>query len=142
MSTTVPQNFGKNDIIGRHKPTRSSLRHSRMLVVNKNYHQRFPKHNSLNLDHIRFCRTMLIMKIVLGFSITSFGLFLLLWSPSTETKDNPYWSGTFLVLSGSLFLGLLEFRRISGNRFKENLFYFLKVCEFCYGQKLQNIKAF
>ena len=38
MATTVPQNIKGNKIAGRHTPTRSSLRHSRMLVVNnKNY---------------------------------------------------------------------------------------------------------
>lgn len=34
MSTTVPQNIKGSKIAGRHTPTRSSLRHSRMLVVN------------------------------------------------------------------------------------------------------------
>lgn len=33
MSTTVPQNISKTNVGGRHKPTRSSLRHSRMLVL-------------------------------------------------------------------------------------------------------------
>ncbi|TMW43397.1 hypothetical protein DOY81_011521 [Sarcophaga bullata] len=38
MATTVPQNIKGNKIAGRHTPTRSSLRHSRMLVVNnKNF---------------------------------------------------------------------------------------------------------
>lgn len=37
MSTTVPQNIKGSNIAGRHTPTRSSLRHSRMIVVNKNY---------------------------------------------------------------------------------------------------------
>lgn len=35
--TTVPQNIKSNKIMGRHTPTRNSLRHSRMLVINKNY---------------------------------------------------------------------------------------------------------
>lgn len=35
MSTTVPQNISNNTIGGRHAPTRSSLRHSRMIVINK-----------------------------------------------------------------------------------------------------------
>lgn len=37
MTTTVPQNIKGSNIAGRHTPTRSSLRHSRMIVVNKNY---------------------------------------------------------------------------------------------------------
>lgn len=36
MSTTVPQNIGKgHNLMGsRHKPTRNSLRHSRLIVKN------------------------------------------------------------------------------------------------------------
>lgn len=41
MTTTVPQNLKGNNIAGRHKPTRNSLRHSRMIVVNKNYQGNF-----------------------------------------------------------------------------------------------------
>lgn len=37
MSTTVPQNIKGSNIMGRHTPTRNSLRHSRMIVVNKSY---------------------------------------------------------------------------------------------------------
>lgn len=35
MVTTVPQNVAAPKIEGRHVPTRSSLRHSRMIVLNK-----------------------------------------------------------------------------------------------------------
>lgn len=35
LATTVPQNIKGNKIMGRHTPTRSSLRHSRMLVISK-----------------------------------------------------------------------------------------------------------
>lgn len=41
MATTVPQNLKGNNIMGRHTPTRNSLRHSRMLVVNKNFKGEF-----------------------------------------------------------------------------------------------------
>lgn len=41
MATTVPQNIKGNNIMGRHTPTRNSLRHSRMLVVNKNFKGEF-----------------------------------------------------------------------------------------------------
>ncbi len=34
MSTTVPQNIKGQNIMGRHKPTRNSLRHSRLIVKN------------------------------------------------------------------------------------------------------------
>ncbi|XP_032311946.1 uncharacterized protein LOC116656443 [Drosophila ananassae] len=38
MSTTVPQNIKSMKIAGRHTPTRNSLRHSRMIVVNHHNH--------------------------------------------------------------------------------------------------------
>lgn len=38
MSTTVPQNMKGMKIAGRHTPTRNSLRHSRMIVVNNKNH--------------------------------------------------------------------------------------------------------
>lgn len=129
MTTTVPQNFAKNSstLIGRHKPTRSSLRHSRMLVVNKNYHQRFPKGNSLNLRHIRLSRLLMLLKIAIGAVLTFVGMTIIVWSPNTHTKDNPYWSGMILVLSGSLFLVLFDFKRRPANRLRENFFNFVRI---------------
>lgn len=35
LNTTVPQNIRRQDIGGKHTPTRSSLRHSRMIVLNR-----------------------------------------------------------------------------------------------------------
>uniref|UniRef100_A0A182VT37 Uncharacterized protein n=1 Tax=Anopheles minimus TaxID=112268 RepID=A0A182VT37_9DIPT len=95
MTTTVPQNFTKNanTLIGRHKPTRSSLRHSRMLVVNKTVPVRYPPGNSLNLRHLRLCQTLMILQILIGLVLNVIGLAIMVWSPSTNTKDNPYWSG-------------------------------------------------
>uniref|UniRef100_A0A1Q3FVG0 Putative secreted protein n=1 Tax=Culex tarsalis TaxID=7177 RepID=A0A1Q3FVG0_CULTA len=130
MTTTVPQNFAKNSstLIGRHKPTRSSLRHSRMLVVNsKNYHQRFPKGNSLNLRHIRLSRLLMLLKIAIGAVLTFVGMTIIVWSPNTATKDNPYWSGMILVASGALFLVLFDFKRRPANRLRENFFNFVRV---------------
>lgn len=37
MSTTVPQNIKGQNIMGRHKPTRQSLRHSRHIVTSKHF---------------------------------------------------------------------------------------------------------
>uniref|UniRef100_A0A182NVF1 Uncharacterized protein n=1 Tax=Anopheles dirus TaxID=7168 RepID=A0A182NVF1_9DIPT len=113
MTTTVPQNFTKNasTLIGRHKPTRSSLRHSRMLVVNKAVPVRYPPGNSLNLYHLRLCRALMILLILIGLMLNVIGLGIMVWSPSTSTKDNPYWSGLILILCGALFLVLFEFKR-------------------------------
>uniref|UniRef100_A0A182M2L8 Uncharacterized protein n=1 Tax=Anopheles culicifacies TaxID=139723 RepID=A0A182M2L8_9DIPT len=113
MTTTVPQNFTKNanTLIGRHKPTRSSLRHSRMLVVNKTVPVRYPPGNSLNLRHLRLCRTLMILQILTGLVLNVIGLAIMVWSPSTNTKDNPYWSGLILILCGVMFLALFQFKR-------------------------------
>ncbi|XP_065084974.1 uncharacterized protein LOC135707161 [Ochlerotatus camptorhynchus] len=129
MTTTVPQNFSKNasNLIGRHKPTRSSLRHSRMLVVNKNLPQRYPKGNSLNLRHIRLSRILMILKIIVGTILTFVGMTIIVWSPNTHTKDNPYWAGMILTVSGSLFLILFDFKRRPSNRLRENFFNFIRV---------------
>lgn len=35
LSTTVPVNLAASQISGRHTPTRSSLRHSRMIVMHR-----------------------------------------------------------------------------------------------------------
>lgn len=35
LNTTVPQNIASLNIAGKHAPTRNSLRHSRMIVLNK-----------------------------------------------------------------------------------------------------------
>uniref|UniRef100_A0A182WRB2 Uncharacterized protein n=1 Tax=Anopheles quadriannulatus TaxID=34691 RepID=A0A182WRB2_ANOQN len=113
MTTTVPQNFAKNasTLIGRHKPTRSSLRHSRMLVVNKTVPVRYPPGNSLNLRHLRLCRTLMVLQILIGIVLNVIGLNIMVWSPSTSTKDNPYWSGLILIVCGVLFLVLFQFKR-------------------------------
>ncbi|XP_058063485.1 uncharacterized protein LOC131213461 [Anopheles bellator] len=116
MTTTVPQNFTKNanTLIGRHKPTRSSLRHSRMLVVSKAYPQRYPRGNSLNLRHIRLSKLLMVLQILTGALLSLIGLTVMVWSPSTLTKDNPYWSGLILILCGTLFRVLFEFKRSRG----------------------------
>lgn len=51
MSTTVPQNMKGMKIAGRHTPTRNSLRHSRMIVVNnKNHDSKSSKINKIMLS--------------------------------------------------------------------------------------------
>ncbi|ETN64664.1 hypothetical protein AND_003588 [Anopheles darlingi] len=154
MTTTVPQNFAKNasTLIGRHKPTRSSLRHSRMLLQNnsKGYQQqRYQRGNSLNLRHLRLSKGLMVLQILIGALLSLIGLTIMVWSPSTHTKDNPYWSGLTLILCGTLFLVLFAFKRsdrrvlgnggkdpattadrpapMSRNCFRENCFHVLRV---------------
>lgn len=41
MTTTVPQNIKGTNIMGSHTPTRNSLRHSRMIGMNKGYQSKW-----------------------------------------------------------------------------------------------------
>jgi sarcospan len=126
MTTTVPQNIKGLNIMGRHKPTRTSLRHSRMIVINKNFQS--PHKNSLNIKCGILARIFLILQIIIGVALLAMGLFLLVvWAPHTRLRDNPYWSGIMLILSGVLGLILLNYKRTPLNRTKENIFMFVKV---------------
>lgn len=125
MTTTVPQNIKGSNIAGRHTPTRSSLRHSRMIVVNKNY-QAPRKPNPLKISHPFLAKLLLIFQIIIGFCITSLALWILLWAPSTRTRDNPYWSGLTLLLAGILGLILVEFKRIPRQKVREHCFTFIR----------------
>lgn len=82
-----------------------------MLVVNKTVPVRYPPGNSLNLRHLRLCQTLMILQILIGLVLNVIGLTIMVWSPSTNTKDNPYWSGLILILCGVLFLVLFQFKR-------------------------------
>lgn len=126
MSTTVPQNIKGPNIAGRHTPTRNSLRHSRMLVVNKNY-QGINTQNPLDLKHPALTRLLLIFLIIIGLLITFIGIWILLWAPNTRMQDNPYWSGLSLIFTGILGLIVIKFKRIKRQRIRENCFKFLKV---------------
>jgi hypothetical protein len=125
MSTTVPQSIKGINIMGRHKPTRTSLRHSRMIVINKNFQSQHK--NSLNIKCAILARIFLILQIIIGVALVTMGLYLLVWAPHTRIKDNPYWSGIMLVLSGILGLYLLSYKRTPLHRLKENFFMFVKV---------------
>lgn len=112
LATTVPQNIKGNKIMGRHTPTRSSLRHSRMLVISKdlrgtNYYENWERTllkaihhiffpgalNPLNIFYPKLATSFLVLQILMGLLITAIGLWFLLWAPNTRIQDNPYWSG-------------------------------------------------
>lgn len=147
MSTTVPQNIKGQNIMGRHKPTRNSLRHSRLIVKNfhgKIYKQHFidlnlhnywflKQHiigashsNSLNIKHVWLAKFVLMLKIVVGLSLVALGAWICLFANSTPLSQNPFWSGLIIIVSGLLGLYLLSFRR-SRSKIKMNFFWFLKV---------------
>ncbi|KAJ8957085.1 hypothetical protein NQ318_007298, partial [Aromia moschata] len=76
LTTTVPQNIASEVIAGKHTPTRNSLRHSRMIVLNKSGQaptQPLPplieyyKHvkNFINTDHIPgYCPMYFVSSII------------------------------------------------------------------------------
>lgn len=134
--------------MGRHKPTRNSLRHSRMIVVNNKTFQgmlhidylmegytNFSNFaisdsitsNSLNIRYLLLAKIVLVWKMIIGVCLTTLGVWLLLWAPSTRTRDNPYWSGAILIASGFLGLFLLSFKRKRSTKLKGSFFMFVKV---------------
>uniref|UniRef100_A0A336KB03 CSON001053 protein n=1 Tax=Culicoides sonorensis TaxID=179676 RepID=A0A336KB03_CULSO len=126
MSTTVPQNISKTNIGERHKPTRTSLRHSRMLVLkniegNRNLY-------ALNIDCRLLARICYTALLVSGLFIGTICLGILLWAPNTSAKDNCFWSGIVLFICGIVVMGITELKKVpQTNCIKENYFTFLKV---------------
>lgn len=106
LSTTVPVNLAASQIAGRHTPTRNSLRHSRMIVLNRSG-QRAQKFLPPLVYHRRLARCLAALQTILGVAITALSLWLLLWAPNLPITDNPYWSGMPLLLSGSFGVCLL-----------------------------------
>ncbi|XP_050744813.1 uncharacterized protein LOC108025941 isoform X2 [Drosophila biarmipes] len=58
MSTTVPQNMKGMKIAGRHTPTRNSLRHSRMIVVNHKNHDIKKSTIRRGIQNFKTCRVL------------------------------------------------------------------------------------
>ncbi|KAK0081568.1 hypothetical protein PV325_011933 [Microctonus aethiopoides] len=106
LSTTVPVNLAASQISGRHTPTRSSLRHSRMIVMHR--HGTIPRKSRLPLlRRHKLAQSLAILQTIFGIIITSMSLCLLLWAPNLPFMDNPYWSGMPLFLSGSFGICIL-----------------------------------
>ncbi|RZF46392.1 hypothetical protein LSTR_LSTR007925 [Laodelphax striatellus] len=106
MRTTVPQNIAATAIAGRHAPTRNSLRHSRMIVLNRSAKvQR--KHHPHVMRHHRLGRALAALQALIGGAVTTLAMWLIIWTPRLPTRDVPYWSGLPLLLSGILGLMLL-----------------------------------
>lgn len=125
MATTVPQNIKGSKIAGRHTPTRNSLRHSRMLVVNKVYNGSSSP-NPMEFRFPRITRIVLILEVIMGILITCLGAWILVLAPHTDIQDNPYWSGLGLFLSGVVGLFLIRYKRIKRHKVRENCFVFIK----------------
>ncbi|XP_037931685.1 sarcospan-like isoform X1 [Teleopsis dalmanni] len=126
MSTTVPQNIKGSKIAGRHTPTRNSLRHSRMLVVNNKTQQGVQHPNPMNFKFPNLVRWLLILEILIGLFVTFLSIWVFFLTPNTAIQDNPYWSGLALLLAGILGLVLVRYKRIKRNKLRENCFIFLR----------------
>ncbi|KAH8287185.1 hypothetical protein KR054_004152 [Drosophila jambulina] len=104
MSTTVPQNMKGMKIAGRHTPTRNSLRHSRMIVVNHKNHD-----SKLHIRNLNISRQLLIMQLAVGLLITGLAVWILILAPNASILINPYLSGLSLLLAS--IAGLILHRR-------------------------------
>ncbi|XP_017063706.1 uncharacterized protein LOC108102945 [Drosophila eugracilis] len=103
MSTTVPQNMKGMKIAGRHTPTRNSLRHSRMIVVNHKNHDSLQATRNLNIS-----RQLLIMQLAVGLMIVGLAAWILILAPNASILINPYLSGLSLLLASIAGLILLR----------------------------------
>ncbi|KAH8385229.1 hypothetical protein KR200_011159 [Drosophila serrata] len=109
MSTTVPQNMKGMKIAGRHTPTRNSLRHSRMIVVNHKNHDSLQAAYSRHIRNLNISRQLLIMQLAVGLLITGLAIWILILAPNASILINPYLSGLSLLLAS--IAGLILHRR-------------------------------
>ncbi|KAM8718756.1 hypothetical protein ACLKA7_001464 [Drosophila subpalustris] len=113
MSTTVPQNMKGIKIAGRHTPTRNSLRHSRMIVVNNKSQHSVQETYSTDHRNLYFPCQLLILQLIIGLLIAGLALWILILIPNASILINPYLSGLSLLLvsvAGLILLG--RYRRI------------------------------
>ncbi|CAH1958965.1 unnamed protein product [Acanthoscelides obtectus] len=104
LNTTVPQNIAAPDFGGRHQPTRNSLRHSRMIVLNRSGQAVTPNDIPL-LKHRKLVKAFLILTLLIGIFLCLISLWFLVWSPNLRQRDNPCWSALPILMSG--IVGLL-----------------------------------
>ncbi|XP_034490852.1 uncharacterized protein LOC117794331 isoform X2 [Drosophila innubila] len=113
MSTTVPQNMKGISIAGRHTPTRNSLRHSRMIVVNNKSQHTNQESYSTDLRNLYFSRQLLILQLAIGLLLGGLALWILIRSPNASILLNPYLSGLSLLFASIVGLILLgQSRRV------------------------------
>ncbi|XP_013118884.2 mucin-2 isoform X1 [Stomoxys calcitrans] len=127
MATTVPQNIKGNKIAGRHTPTRSSLRHSRMLVVSNKHFEEIKHPNPMGFRQPNLARWLLILQIIIGILLLSLSTWIFVLSPNTPIQDNPYWSGLVLLIAGIIGLILIRYHRIKRDKTREHCFIFLRM---------------
>ncbi|KAH8301019.1 hypothetical protein KR044_011482, partial [Drosophila immigrans] len=113
MSTTVPQNIKGMKIAGRHTPTRNSLRHSRMIVVNNKTRQSIQESYSSHIRNLNLSRQLLIFQLAIGLLIVGLSIWILILAPNASILINPYLSGLSLLLASIAGLILLGRNRRS-----------------------------
>ncbi|KAH8386682.1 hypothetical protein KR093_001957, partial [Drosophila rubida] len=107
MSTTVPQNIKGMKIAGRHTPTRNSLRHSRMIVVNNKTRHSIQDSYSAHVRTLNLSRQLLIFQLAIGLLIVCLSVWILILAPHASMLINPYLSGLSLLLASIAGLILL-----------------------------------
>ncbi|XP_062140692.1 uncharacterized protein LOC133848948 [Drosophila sulfurigaster albostrigata] len=113
MSTTVPQNIKGMKIAGRHTPTRNSLRHSRMIVVNNKTRHSIHESYSSHIRNLNLSRQLLIFQLAIGLLIVCLSVWILILAPNASILINPYLSGLSLLLASIAGLILLGRNRRS-----------------------------
>ncbi|EDW65739.2 uncharacterized protein [Drosophila virilis] len=116
MSTTVPQNMKGMKIAGRHTPTRNSLRHSRMIVVNNKNHDSIQDTYSTHIRNSNLSRQLLILQLAIGLLIVGLSISIFFLTPSASILINPYLSGLSLLLAS--IAGLILLGRDRGAEYK------------------------
>ncbi|XP_040577368.1 uncharacterized protein [Lepeophtheirus salmonis] len=105
-STTVPQSLVNQKLGSRHAPTRSSLRHSRMLVLSRSSGGAVPrKYLPPVVEQSALGTTLVSIQFIIGIIITALAGYSLIWSPHLVAQDVPHYSGLTFLLSG--WLGLM-----------------------------------
>lgn len=134
MSTTVPQNIKGQNIMGRHKPTRNSLRHSRLIVKNfqgeSSYNLTECNYINVNCSHTKILSSSFkLFYSSLAFELTEYKAFIL--SEICADLENCDWNkfasvvsmdSPFCKLYSSITKSLLEWNNYHHIRTTRTLF--------------------
>lgn len=100
LCTTVPQSLVVQTLGGRHTPTRSSLRHSRMIVLAKNG---YPMHRGRRWVWRGLGRAGVLVvtaQVLVGVLAVTLAAWLLMWAPSLKFREVPHYAGVPVLLAG------------------------------------------
>ncbi|XP_071527424.1 uncharacterized protein [Panulirus ornatus] len=99
LCTTVPQNLIVHNLGGRHTPTRSSLRHSRMIVLAKNGQpmrdRRWAPHSLGRVGVL-----VVTAQILVGVMGVTLAAWFLMWAPMLKFREVPHYAGVPVFLAG------------------------------------------